>query len=61
MKSQRKPEYERVIIEFGTAGAGYLFTKAYEFTGNEKYIEAAKETVKYLLGIAVKQKKGYFI
>lgn len=50
-----------MIIEFGTAGAGYSFTKAYELTGNEKYIEAAKETVKYLLGIAVKQKKGYLI
>ena len=48
-------------FEFGTAGAGYLFAKAYELTGNEKYIEAAKETVKYLLGIAVKQKKGYLI
>lgn len=48
-------------FEFGTAGAGYLFTKVYELTGDKKYIDAAKSTVKYLKSIAVKQKKGYLI
>lgn len=48
-------------FEFGTAGAGYLFTKVYEVTGDEKYLDAAKGTVNYLKSIAVRQKKGYLI
>lgn len=48
-------------FEFGTAGAGYLFTKVYELTGDEKYLDAAKGTVNYLKSIAVRQKKGYLI
>lgn len=48
-------------FEFGTAGDGYLFTKVYELTCDEKYIDAAKGTVNYLKSIAVRQKKGYLI
>lgn len=48
-------------FEFGTAGAGYLFTKVYEVTGDEKYLDAARGTVNYLKSIAVRQKKGYLI
>ena len=48
-------------FEFGTAGAGYLFTKVYELTGDGKYLDAAKGTVNYLKSIAVRQKKGYLI
>lgn len=48
-------------FEFGTAGAGYLFTKVYELTGDEKYLDAAKGTVNYLKSIAVRQKRGYLI
>ncbi|MBU5471810.1 hypothetical protein KQI85_15870 [Falcatimonas sp. MSJ-15] len=48
-------------FEFGTAGAGYLFTKVYELTGDEEYLNAAKGSVQYLKSIAVRQKKGYLI
>ena len=48
-------------FEFGTAGAGYLFTKVYEFTKDSKYLDAAKQTIIYLKSIAVKQKEGYLI
>ena len=48
-------------FEFGTAGAGYLFTKVYEYTKDAKYLDAAKQTVIYLKSIAVKQKEGYLI
>lgn len=48
-------------FEFGTAGAGYLFAKVYEFTKDSKYLEASKRTVIYLKSIAVEQKDGYLI
>lgn len=48
-------------FEFGTAGAGYLFAKVYELTGNLKYLDAAKAATFYLKSIAVKQQKGYLI
>lgn len=48
-------------FEFGTAGAGYLFTKVYEYTKDSKYLNAAKQTIIYLKSIAVKQKEGYLI
>ncbi len=48
-------------FEFGTAGIGYLFAKAYEVTENKTYLEAAKATAIYIKSIAVKQKKGYLI
>lgn len=48
-------------FEFGTAGIGYLFIKVYEFTGNSKYLDAARKTTIYLKSIAVKQKEGYLI
>ncbi len=47
--------------EFGTAGAGYLLTLLYEFTGDTAYLEAAKQTTLYLKTIQVPQKKGYLI
>lgn len=48
-------------FEFGTAGIGFLFTKIYEVTGEERYLEAAKKTVQYLRSIAVEQEQGYLI
>lgn len=48
-------------FEFGTAGAGYLFTKVFALTGKDKYLEAAKQTAVYLKSIAVLQSKGYLI
>lgn len=48
-------------FEFGTAGVGYLFAKAYEVTGRAEYLEAAKASGIYLKSIAVRQKKGYLI
>ncbi len=53
---QKEPNFE-----FGSAGAGYLFTKVYELTNDLKYLDAAKGCAKYLKQIAVKQKKGYLI
>lgn len=48
-------------FEFGTAGIGYLFVKAYEITNDERYVQAAKSVIVYMKNIAVKQKKGYLI
>lgn len=48
-------------FEFGTAGAGYLFTKVYELTNEPKYLDAADKTTIYLKSIAIKQKEGYLI
>lgn len=48
-------------FEFGTAGIGYLFAKAYELTNNQKYLDAAKAAAVYIKSIAVKQRKGYLI
>lgn len=53
---RREPNFE-----FGTAGIGYLFAKAYEVTGDKKYLDGAKATAIYIKSIAVKQKKGYLI
>lgn len=47
--------------EFGTAGSGYLLTLLYEFTGDESYLQAAKDCTIYMKTIQVKQKKGYLV
>lgn len=47
--------------EFGTAGAGYLLTLLYEYTGEERYLQAAKDCTIYLRTIQVPQTKGYLI
>ncbi len=44
-------------FEFGTAGIGYLFVKAYEITNDKRYVQAAQSAAVYLKNIAVKQKK----
>jgi len=48
-------------FEFGSAGAGYLLTLLYDFTGEDKYLEGAKQTAVYLRSISVPQSKGYLI
>jgi lantibiotic modifying enzyme len=47
--------------EFGTAGSGYLLTLLYEFTGDETFLQAAKDCTIYLKQIQVRQSKGYLI
>lgn len=37
----------------GTSGVGWIFTILYKLTGEEKFLEAAKEAAKYIEGIAV--------
>ena len=51
----------RPNYEFGSAGAGYLLTLLYEFTGEEVYLDAAKACAVFLKGIAVPQERGYLI
>lgn len=51
----------RPNYEFGSAGAGYLLTLLYEFTKDEKYLDAAKKCTVYLSEIRIQQEKGYLI
>ncbi len=48
-------------FECGTAGVGYLFTVAYEQSGDERYLNAAKEAAKHLKAISVAQGDGFLI
>lgn len=48
-------------FEFGTSGSGYLLTRLYELTGDERYLEGAKAAAFYLKKISVRQKRGYLI
>jgi lantibiotic modifying enzyme len=48
-------------FECGTAGVGYLFTVAYDQSGDERYLNAAKEAAKHLKAIAVPQGEGFLI
>ncbi len=48
-------------FEFGTAGVGFLLASVSRFTGEQKYLDAAKECAAFVESIAVKQKKGYLI
>lgn len=48
-------------FECGTAGVGYLFTVAYDQSGDERYLNAAKEAAKHLKAIAVPQGDGFLI
>lgn len=60
--SYAHPNQTRVPnFECGTAGVGYVLAVAYEVSKDEKYLEAAKEAVKHLKAIAVKQGEGYLI
>ncbi len=49
----------RPNYEFGTAGAGYILTLLYEYTGEEQYLEAAKKADRFMRSIKVDQRKGY--
>lgn len=60
--SYAHPNQTRVPnFECGTAGIGYVLGVAYEVTKNEKYLDAAKQAVKHLKAIAVKQGDGFLI
>ena len=49
----------RPNYEFGTAGAGYILTLLYEFTGEDKFLDAAKKADAYMRSIKIPQPKGY--
>lgn len=48
-------------FECGTAGIGYLFTVAYEVSGDERYLNAAKEAAEHIRAIAVLQGEGFLV
>lgn len=48
-------------FEFGSSGAGYLLTKLYDFTNDERYLEAAKATTVYLDSIKIAVGDGHLI
>lgn len=48
-------------FELGTAGVGYALTLFYQFTGDEGYLEGAKQAAIYVRSIAIKQGDGYLV
>ncbi|MBT1181594.1 hypothetical protein JS531_06380 [Bifidobacterium sp. CP2] len=47
--------------EFGAAGSGYILLKLYELTGEQRYLDAARDQLRYLKSVAVPQTKGVLI
>lgn len=45
-------------FEFGTAGGGFIASRIYDATGDERYLNAAKRAAIYLDTIAVEQENG---
>lgn len=60
-----EPDYPYKAVqpnfEMGASGAGYVLLRAYQETGDDSYLSAAKQVEKYLSSIAVKQDKGFLI
>lgn len=54
-------DYSAPNFEFGTAGAGYVLLKLYEFTQDDKYLQGAYAAAEYLKQLRYPQKKGYLI
>ncbi|NEG55810.1 lanthionine synthetase LanC family protein [Bifidobacterium platyrrhinorum] len=47
--------------EFGAAGSGYILLKLYELTGEGRYLDAARDQLRYLRSVAVPQTRGVLI
>lgn len=47
--------------EFGNGGSGYTLTKLYEFSKDQRYLQAAVDCARYLLEIKCPQERGYLI
>lgn len=54
-------EFSMPNLEVGTAGGGYQLSRLYQVTGDERYLDAAREAAVYLRSIAVPQTKGVLI
>lgn len=48
-------------FECGTAGIGLVLANAFEVSGREKYLDAAKEAAKHVKALAVKVGEGFLI
>ena len=48
-------------FECGTAGVGYILGVAYEVSGDERYLNGAKEAAKHLKAIAIPQGDGFLV
>lgn len=54
-------DYSAPNFEFGTAGAGYVLLKLYQFTRDQQYLQGAYAAAEYLKQLRYPQKKGYLI
>lgn len=54
-------DYSAPNFEFGTAGAGYVLLKLYEFTQDQRYLQGAHAAAEYLKQLRYPQEKGYLI
>ena len=56
-----RQDYNMPNWEFGAAGSGFIVLKLYELTGDERYLNAARDQLHYLRSVAVPQTKGVLI
>lgn len=54
-------DYSAPNYEFGTAGAGYVLLKLYEFTQDKEYLKGAQKASEYLRTLRYPQDRGYLI
>ena len=52
---------KRPNFELGTAGVGYILSRAYEYTHDVKYLEAAERAAKNIRAISVRRGRGILV
>ena len=54
-------DYSTPNFELGTSGAAYALTQLYRYTGDEDYLQAAQDAVRYLDEVSIPQQRGFLI